>query len=82
MGGESGAGARPMNPDWARSLRDQCVAQGVAFFFKQWGEFYPMTRTDGIHESPFGGHAMIPTPKKKAGRVLDGREWSGMPLWK
>lgn len=38
-GGESGAGARPMHPDWARSLRDQCVAAGVPFFFKQWGEY-------------------------------------------
>jgi hypothetical protein len=37
-GGESGAGARPMHPDWARSLRDQCTAAGVPFFFKQWGE--------------------------------------------
>ena len=38
-GGESGTNARPMHPDWARSLRDQCVAAGVAFFFKQWGEW-------------------------------------------
>jgi protein gp37 len=38
-GGESGPGARPMHPDWARSLRDQCQAAGVAFFFKQWGEW-------------------------------------------
>jgi protein gp37 len=36
-GGESGPGARPMHPEWARSLRDQCQAAGVAFFFKQWG---------------------------------------------
>jgi protein gp37 len=36
-GGESGQGARPMHPDWARSLRDQCAAAGVPFFFKQWG---------------------------------------------
>lgn len=36
-GGESGPGARPMDPDWARSLRDQCARAGVAFFFKQWG---------------------------------------------
>ncbi len=36
-GGESGPEARPMQPGWARSLRDQCQAQGVAFFFKQWG---------------------------------------------
>lgn len=40
-GGESGKGARPMHPDWARSLRDQCAAAGVPFFFKQWGQFTP-----------------------------------------
>lgn len=39
VGGESGPGARPMHPDWARSLRDQCVAAGAAFHFKQWGEW-------------------------------------------
>jgi len=39
VGGESGPRARPMHPDWARSLRDQCQAAGVAFFFKQWGEW-------------------------------------------
>lgn len=39
VGGESGPGARPMNPDWARSLRDQCVAAGVPFLFKQWGSW-------------------------------------------
>ena len=42
-GGESGPRARPMNPDWAREVRDQCAAQGVAFFFKQWGGFRPKT---------------------------------------
>ncbi|MEC4837497.1 phage Gp37/Gp68 family protein [Mycobacteroides chelonae] len=41
VGGESGPGARPMHPDWARSLRDQCVAAGVPFLFKQWGEWAP-----------------------------------------
>lgn len=41
VGGESGPGARPMHPDWARSLRDQCVAANVPFFFKQWGEWTP-----------------------------------------
>jgi protein gp37 len=40
-GGESGPHARPMHPDWARSLRDQCAAAGVPFFFKQWGEWAP-----------------------------------------
>jgi hypothetical protein len=37
VGGESGPGARPMHPDWARSLRDQCQDAGVAYLFKQWG---------------------------------------------
>jgi protein gp37 len=37
VGGESGHGARPMKPEWAESLRDQCDRSGVAFFFKQWG---------------------------------------------
>ncbi len=40
-GGESGPQGRPMHHDWARSLRDQCQAAGVPFFFKQWGEFLP-----------------------------------------
>lgn len=37
VGGESGHGARPMDPAWVRSIRDQCVASNVKFFFKQWG---------------------------------------------
>lgn len=40
-GGESGPAARPMHPDWARDLRDQCSEAGVPFFFKQWGEWAP-----------------------------------------
>jgi protein gp37 len=41
VGGESGPGARPMHLDWARSLRDQCTGAGIAFHFKQWGEWAP-----------------------------------------
>lgn len=41
VGGESGPGARPMHPAWARSLRDQCAAAGVPFLFKQWGAWAP-----------------------------------------
>lgn len=41
-GGESGPGARPAHPDWFRSVRDQCQAAGVPFFFKQWGEWLPI----------------------------------------
>ncbi len=37
VGGESGPGARPMNPEWARSIRDQCAIASVPYFFKQWG---------------------------------------------
>lgn len=46
-GGESGAKARPMHPDWARSLRDQCQAAGVKFFFKQWGAWAPGEAIEG-----------------------------------
>lgn len=42
VGGESGPHARPMHPEWARGLRDQCAARGVPFLFKQWGEWAPM----------------------------------------
>lgn len=41
-GGESGHQARPMHPDWVRSLRDECQAAGVPFLFKQWGEYIPI----------------------------------------
>lgn len=43
-GGESGPGTRPMHPEWARSLRDQCTAGGIAYFLKQWGEWAPRGR--------------------------------------
>ncbi|HCZ00141.1 MAG: hypothetical protein A3D16_12320 [Rhodobacterales bacterium RIFCSPHIGHO2_02_FULL_62_130] len=45
VGGESGPHARPMHPEWARSLRDQCAAAGVPFLFKQWGEWLPLNQT-------------------------------------
>lgn len=48
VGGESGPGARPMHPDWVRDIRDRCVAAGVAFFFKQWGEFRPYEGNDDV----------------------------------
>ncbi|MER9056479.1 phage Gp37/Gp68 family protein [Mesorhizobium sp. M0910] len=41
VGGESGPDARPMHPDWARDIRDDCKNAGVSFFFKQWGEWAP-----------------------------------------
>jgi protein gp37 len=62
-GGESGPGARPMEADWARSLRDQCNVAGVPFLFKQWGDWYDGERLG----------------KKEAGRILDGRTWDEYP---
>lgn len=50
-GGESGKGARPMHPDWARSLRDQCGAAGVPFFFKQWGAWCEAREGQEDHHS-------------------------------
>lgn len=93
VGGESGHGARGMHPDWARSLRDQCVAAGVAFFFKQWGEWFPFGEVDAQgfentvskgkdpavwHEWP-GGGISVRLGKKAADRHLDGRTWDQMP---
>lgn len=71
-GGESGPGARPMHPAWARGLRDQCEAANVAFLFKQWGEFIP---------NPAYAPDWVPLKvgKKEAGRRLEGREWNGFP---
>jgi protein gp37 len=64
VGGESGHGARRMNPDWVRNIREQCHEQGVNFFFKQWGAYGP----DGVRRN-----------KKANGRLLDGRTWDDMP---
>lgn len=52
-GGESGPNARPMHPDWARSLRDQCAAAGVPFLFKQWGELIEMSQSPDLAQDSF-----------------------------
>lgn len=74
VGGESGPRARPMHPQWARSLRDQAQAAGVPFFFKQWGEWE--LRDDPQAET---GKAFYRVGKRAAGRLLDGREWNEFP---
>ncbi|WP_276200089.1 phage Gp37/Gp68 family protein [Chelatococcus sp. XZ-Ab1] len=94
VGGESGAGARPMHPHWARSIRDQCEAAGTAFFFKQWGAWVPhrpwtaetiTVWPDGsvgagnANENGGGGCDMRKVAKNAAGRFLDGREHNAMP---
>ena len=80
-GGESGAGARPMHPQWARDLRDQCERQGVAFFFKQWGEFASVSEVEGEgpHHRFADGATVRRIGKKRAGRTLDGVEHNAMP---
>jgi len=50
-GGETGPGARPIHPDWVRSLRDQCQDAGVSFFFKGWGEWHPVEDYGDIYLS-------------------------------
>lgn len=67
-GGESGGKARPINPAWVRDLRDQCVLGGVAFHFKQWGQFMP-------HD----GSMRRVSAAWMAGRELDGRIWDQFP---
>lgn len=52
-GGESGTHARPMHPDWARQLRDQCISTGVPFHFKQWGEWLPVAAQYGDDDLSF-----------------------------
>jgi protein gp37 len=64
VGGESGHRARPMQADWARSVREQCQKAEVAFFFKQWGAY----DEDGIRRG-----------KAKTGRILDDRTWDELP---
>jgi len=95
VGGESGPGARPMHPDWARDIRDQCQAAGVPLFFKQWGKYFPRCQwednpdlilpDDGDYEHDgktiiLEDHTpMHPVGKKKAGCLLDGQEYREYP---
>lgn len=88
VGGESGFGARPMHPDWARGVRDQCQAAGVAFFFKQWGEWGPVTplyagRDDTLED---GTEEMIDSDgdvwNARDGQPSDARTWLMTPAGK
>jgi protein gp37 len=86
-GGESGRGARPMDPDWARSLRDQCAAADVAFLFKQWGQWVTEDQSPedivlpGTSWLLLGndGPSFYKVGKKAAGRELDGEIHDGYP---
>jgi protein gp37 len=85
-GGESGAHARAAHPEWFSSIRDQCVAAGIKFHFKQWGNWRPVT------PEQVNGHAaktlflsngdkviVANVGKKKAGRELHGVTWDEFP---
>ena len=77
VGGESGQGARLCRPEWVREVRDQCVAQGVPLFLKQWGTYraYPLVleqRMTPLEAAKIDPHA-------KGGAMLDGRLWREMP---
>ncbi len=71
-GGETGAGARPTDRDWVRDLRDRCLATGVPFFFKQWGEWAPAPDDNAAQK-------MVHRGRRAAGRLIDGRSWDDMP---
>jgi len=93
VGGESGPGARPMHPEWARSLRDQCADAGVAFHFKQWGAWTTAGLGIGMAQHSTGREVLVGDPvddmghrqvmrragKKDAGRQLDGRTHDEFP---
>lgn len=90
VGGESGHGARPMHPVWARSLRNQCQAAGASFFFKQWGEWVPignvnnfikhemrMIGTDGVN---YSDHKFVDVPGDYEYMVRVGKKPAGRLL--
>lgn len=80
-GGESGANARPSHPNWFRSIRNECQARGLPFFFKQWGEWVSVSEVagDGPHFHFPDDSTVRRVGKKRAGRLLDGREWNEFP---
>ncbi|WP_414901106.1 phage Gp37/Gp68 family protein [Rhizobium cremeum] len=67
-GGESGPGARPMHPDWARSLRDQCKAAAVPFLFKQWGEWWEV---GSEMRDENGNHLVVDADSHEASELWD-----------
>lgn len=74
-GGESGQDARPAKPEWFRTTRDWCLENGVAFRFKQWGEYAPVAKYAGAD-------VLARVGKKAAGNLLDGVSHDGVPRFK
>jgi protein gp37 len=79
VGGESGKDARPMHPNWARSLRDQCVAAGTSFFMKQWGEHGRVGDIPHLDHLNEDADLTVRVGKHRAGRLLDGITHSEYP---
>ncbi len=75
VGGESGPAARPMHPDWVRSIRDQCAAAGVAFFFKQWGEFAPSDVLSDLQVGQSRSFAVVSTGGER--HLIRGGKFTG-----
>lgn len=69
VGGESGRSARPMDPQWVSSILNQATNAGIAFYFKQWGEWTPSK------------NGMKKVGKKAAGRLFRDRIWEDLPLF-
>ena len=87
VGGESGHNARPMHPDWVRSIRDQCKEANVPYFFKQWGHWIPedlwpedccldMGKVLYVHDH---NENYFPIGTKNSGRELDGQHHKEFP---
>jgi len=82
VGGESGHRARPMSPEWVRVIRDRCHDNGIAFHFRQWGEWAPAKGHRCSDFEQFGtdpANTVRKVGKKAAGRLLDGRTWDELP---
>jgi protein gp37 len=82
-GGESGPGARPMHPDWARAIQYHCQWAKVPFFFKQWGEWSPDKSEEvDVENRTYAdthGQVFYKLGKKAAGCLLDGKEYKEFP---
>jgi protein gp37 len=81
VGGESGHGARPIHPDWVRSIRDQCRESGVPFFFKQWGEYVPVSDDRPMPLSKVRSLLFM----RPGGEILQGRDFiapGDVALWR
>lgn len=82
-GGESGPGARPMEPAWVRQLRDFSHDREIAFHFKQWGHWAPKSSSDVSRKKITrlsDGVVLYAVGKRVGGRRLDGETWDQLPI--